>query len=167
MNQLQLDLQPVLPFQNEPIRLLSWWQPFASLMLYGKVETREWATPYRGLVLICSTQKPLYKQTLDKTRHIHFGPEHSQEIDHLKITERLNHPMDDTFLLNGYAIAIGRLVDCREVKMNDKTFFLHPPGMFAHVYEDVKRIRPFTVKGSQKWGTVRAEIRAKIEVLNP
>ena len=42
----------------EPIKALSWKQPYASLMLKGKIETRSWPTNYRGLVLICASKAP-------------------------------------------------------------------------------------------------------------
>lgn len=47
-------------FQPEKpsIRALWWREPYASLMLQGKVETRTWNTNYRGLVLICASIKP-------------------------------------------------------------------------------------------------------------
>lgn len=49
------------------LRALSWKEPFASLMLLGKIETRVWDTKYRGLVLICAS-KQIY--TADEIRHI-------------------------------------------------------------------------------------------------
>lgn len=45
-------------FEGEEIRALSWKEPYASLMLHGKIETRPWSTKYRGLVLVCASQKP-------------------------------------------------------------------------------------------------------------
>jgi hypothetical protein len=44
-------------FLNQEIRALTWKEPYASLMLHGKIETRTWYTKYRGLVLICAGLK--------------------------------------------------------------------------------------------------------------
>lgn len=42
---------------KSPLRALSWKEPYATLMLHGKVETRTWPTDYRGLVLNCVALK--------------------------------------------------------------------------------------------------------------
>jgi len=43
------------------MKAISLWQPWASMIASGKktIETRKWATSYRGDLLICSTRKPV------------------------------------------------------------------------------------------------------------
>lgn len=46
---------------QEEIRLLSLWQPWASLIAMGvkKVETRHWSSPYRGLLAIHAAKRKI------------------------------------------------------------------------------------------------------------
>lgn len=152
-------------FGNEEIRMLSFWQPFAGLMLYGKTETRKWATKYRGLILICSTFTPFERQPSEMQQLYDFSSENKGDISLAKTMEKQNG--HDVFDLNGYAIAIGRLVQCRKVKLSDKTYFMHPPELYAHVYEDVKRIKPFPLKGFQGLPRrINDDIKSKIEIID-
>lgn len=159
------------------LRALSWKQPFASLMLHGKIETRVWDSKYRGLVLICAS-KAIYT---------------ANEIEEISGDKLLNRMADwQTFKnLNGYllptakAIAIGRLVDSRPmVKMDEdncfvkfknpwlfpltKTSFGHPvttykeKRLWCHVYEDVQAIEHIDWKGTQGWSTVTDEVKQQI-----
>ncbi len=151
-------------FNNEEIRMLSFWQPFAGLMLYDKHETRQWPTKYRGLILICSTLTPLEKQPLEVRQTIEMSRENRTEIQLARTIEKQNG--HNVFDLNGYAIAIGRLVQCRQVKLTDKTFFMHPPNLYAHVYKDVKRIVPFRIKGFQGLPCrISEETKSKIHIV--
>jgi hypothetical protein len=155
-------------FCREEIRGLSFWQPFGTLMFYDKIETRKWSTKYRGLVLICTTKKQLHKQPLDKTRHIQFTKDHEEQIDKAFENESFFAKDKPTIHLNGFAIGLGRLYDCRNVWKQDMTYFEHTKigfPIFAHVYTDVRRIEPFPVKGSQGWFKVTPEMKAKIKVL--
>lgn len=145
----------------EDIRALCFWQPFGTLMFYGKVETRKWSTEYRGKVLIVTTQKPLSKQISDEAGKI--VPKY-WEID-AAYKEEVKQSLP-TFHLYGYAIGIGTLVDCRPVKSYDKTFFFHPPKIWAHVYEDIRRIEPFKMKGFQgRPRLISDDIKKQIEYL--
>lgn len=44
-------------YPGADIRALSTKQPYASLMLHGKVETRTWDSKYLGWVLICASKQ--------------------------------------------------------------------------------------------------------------
>lgn len=133
---------------TEPILALSWKQPFATAMLYGKIETRTWKTNYRGLVLICTSQKP-YKISIAR-----------KDICGDRLFSKMAYAMRNkntgTLTLNGYAIAIGKLIDCRPMQPEDegKCFVKYRSDLFCHVYEDVKQIKPFTWKGKQRWTKV-------------
>lgn len=137
------------------ILALSWKQPYGSLMLHGKIETRVWETKYRGRVLIC-TSKAAYSQ--DAALSI-SGAYQFQRLCHRLLN-------DESIDVNGYAIAIGTLVDCRPMTPDDedKTFvqyrepWVDKTGkrrrLFCHVYEDVQAIEPFPWQGSQGWREV-------------
>jgi hypothetical protein len=147
-------------FGNEKMLALSWKQPFAELMLHGKIETRVWSTNYRGLVLICASKKG-------------YGLEECFNIagnnQMVRITNVLGRN-NDHFLNNyqaGIAIAVGRLVNCRPMKKEDENlaFVEYYPDLFCHVYENVKAIKPFEWKGCQGWKKVEQNIIDQIEFL--
>lgn len=147
------------------IRALSWKQPFAELMLHGKIETRTWSTKYRGAVIICASKSGYpEKQIIEIT-----GPENYDRI------QRLVNPKK---AVKGKAIAIGRLVDCRPMVPEDveKCFVkyhtpVHIEGtkrfkrLFCHIYEDVVRIDPFGWKGTQGWRTLDEKTRDRVIII--
>jgi hypothetical protein len=150
---------------QSPIRMLSFWQPFGSLMFYNKIETRVWDTPYRGLVLFHTSQRPLDKQTLDKTKHINFT---SQNLDDIALAKKIEDKQyHNTFLWNGFIIGIGRLVEVRKSTIKDLTYieFNHNKPPYAHIYTDVHRIDPIPYKGAQKWGKVDQALRERIVLI--
>lgn len=140
-------------FDEEEIRALSWKEPFGSLMLHDKIETRVWPTKYRGKVLIC-TSKMAY--SINAVNSI-AGTKQSKRIAYL-IKSRFRF---------GMAIAIGDLIDCRRMKSEDedKCFVQFNPELWCHVYANVKKIQPFPWKGSQGWRTLTPEIKSKIIIL--
>lgn len=142
---------------SQPVRALSWKEPFASAMIIGKIETRTWDTKYRGLVLICASQKKYSEGDIIAIS----GEVQSQRllVDFINNKRIIENP--------GKAIAIGRLIDSRPMTPNDEsaTFVKYRPGLYCHVYADVTPIKPFDWKGSQGWRTVSEEIKSKIEFL--
>lgn len=136
----------------ERILALSWKQPFGSLMLHGKIETRVWDTKYRGPVLICTSKSAYSEEAVLSI---------SGAYQFQRLCQRLLK--DKTLDLNGYAIAIGKLVDSRPMKSNDedKCFVKYREPwvdgnrkvrqLFCHVYEDLQAIEPFPWRGSQGW----------------
>lgn len=97
------------------MKALSVKQPWANLIASGQktIETRTWATDYRGPMLIVSSKKP---------------------------------PIPPA----GYALAVADLVDCLPMLRE------HEPaacctvydGAYAWILQNVRRIRPFAVRGS-------------------
>ena len=61
--------------------------------------------------------------------------------------------------INGHAIGIGRLVDCRKMLLGDedKCFFEYHQHLFCLIYEDCKRIVPFSYISGQKLINVSSE----------
>ncbi len=128
------------------MKALSWRQPYGSLMLHGKIETRVWNTEYRGPVLIC-TSKRAY--TIDVIQEISGGQDGL-----LRIIDELK---GDITLPDGHAIAFGNLVDCRPMIKADeeKAFVKYRPSLYSHIYEDVLQlVKPFPVTGRQRWFNV-------------
>ncbi|WP_036383987.1 hypothetical protein [Muricauda sp. MAR_2010_75] len=136
------------------IRALSWKQPYASLMLYGKIETRTWNTRYRGKVLICASKQPY---SIKDTRLI---------SGHMVTENMIKHNVDAN--LYGKAIAIGDLVAVRPMQPKDeeKCMVKYNPYLWCHVYENVQPIIPFDWKGTQGWKTLSEEEISKIQILN-
>lgn len=141
----------------ELIRALWWKQPYASMMLIGKIETRTWETNVRGKVLICSSKLPYWPQEAAQIS----GGLHFSAISKLR---KSNYKLFDTLQLNGYAIAIGDLVDCRPMTIEDeeKTYVKYREGLWCHIYENVLPIKPFEIKGSQGWRILTDEQKKQI-----
>ena len=140
------------------LKALSWKQPFAELMLHGKIETRTWNTHYRGLVLICSSKKGY-----------NFNQVHNISGDkQFPIITNVLGRNNDHWLNNyrsGIAIAVGRLVNSRPMtkKDEDSCFVEYNPGLWCHAYEDVREIEPLAWKGSQGWKNVPEEFIKQIK----
>ena len=125
-------------FGEKELRALSWKEPFASLMLHGKIETRTWSTNYRGRVLICASKAP-YNM---KNRLAIMGFSNHMKVKNMGLK-----------LFSGQAIAVGDLVDCRPMTRDDEaaTFVKYKDGLYCHVYENVRAIEPIPIKGQQGW----------------
>lgn len=157
----------------EIIRTLGFYQPFCTLMLYGKIETR-WVREGKkppfplGKYLLYSTKEPCTDEQLDKW---------SGQSLYCNITEALSN--DSTKELNGYAIAMGRLVNIRLMtQWDDEDAFVKFVGTTArqdkngkwHKYvqwclefENVHSIEPFGIKGKQGVGIFPPELHHKIK----
>lgn len=124
---------------QEKIRTLGWHQPFGSLMLHGKIETRI-VQPGRkapfplGRYLIYTT-----KAGTDFAELVEIcGPDTAQ-----RILEILEH--EPTAKLNGHAIATADLVAVRPMAKEDEARCFVPlhPLRWCLVFENVTRIEPF------------------------
>jgi hypothetical protein len=134
-------------FGTESLRMLGWKQPFASLMLHGKIETRTWNTAYRGKVLIYSTKEIFTTDDL-----LEQGLCDELLIDKIKDTLR----MEETVELLGTAFATGELIHTRRMKPEDeeRCFVKYDPKRFCHIYSNVIRIVPFAITGTQSFPTL-------------
>ena len=146
---------------NLKLMALSWKQPYADLMLHGKIETRTWSTNYRGWVLICASKK---KYTSEQVYAI-SGKD--QVIRSIKLLFQGNRTIDS--LPTGVAIAIGYLSDCRPMLRTDegRCFVQFDPNFqrYCHVYTNVQAIKPFAWKGTQGWKEVPQKIKEQIKLL--
>lgn len=137
------------------VRALSWYQPYATLMEHGKLETRRQQTKVRGWVLICSCAKPYsYQQVIDI----------SGEYQYKRICDTLLR--DFSTLPTGVATSIGWLEGSREMKNTDADedacYVQHRSGLWVWEFTNVKAIEPFEYKGKQGWGILNETELAKI-----
>jgi hypothetical protein len=139
---------------------LSWKQPYAQLMMYGKIETRTWETKYRGWVLICASKKAY---NVNQVQAI-AGERQLARIVRILVKNISDFLKDDQ---TGIAIGIGRLIECRPMRIEDedKCFVKFSPSLYCHIYKDVKRIKPINIRGAQRWKQIQEEIKQKIEIL--
>lgn len=158
------------------VRALSWKQPYADMMLQGKIETRLWPTNYRGLVLICASKVAYSDDDLDDI----IGDGALFKV--VKFSKRTNRRCE---LLNGHAIAIGRLVDCRPMRPEDelltlvkykkpwveticrgknRQFKIVERQLWCHIYSEVYPIRPFEWKGTQGWKKLSEDDKLNIDL---
>ncbi len=154
------------------IRTLGFYQPYASLMLHGKVESR-WVIKGKkppfplGKYLIYSTKK-------------RYSPEGFKDIAGDKAHYALDLLKDEpTASLDGYALAVGDLVEIVPMTptMELRAFIdtdmrlwesqdpitIDGRCLWGLVFDDVKRIKPFPFKGKQGVGFFRD--RFKLEYL--
>lgn len=147
-----------------PILALNWKQPYLNLMLLGKIETRSWPTKYRGLVLMCASQKA-YNDT--DVLYI-SGDNNYGEVNRLVQRNRL-----------GQGLAVGLLIDCRPMTIDDEaaTFVKYREPwehttksgqvvikrLWCHVYEAVTSITPVDFSTGQGWSFVSPNILSQIE----
>ena len=163
-------------YLSNTLRALSWKEPYATLMLHGKIETRKWKTDYRGLVLICATQKPF---AIEKIKNI-AGDE--QYIRIVKLYYKYKYRLSRSL---GNAIATGELVDCRpmterdedacfvqwiepwfeEVKLASGNTKTVKKQLWCHIYENIKPIEPFVFKGKQGWKKLNNSFMERIKYL--
>lgn len=161
--------------EDTPIRALSWKQPFAQLMMHGKIETRVWPTNYRGLVLMCASVS-WYPLAIVK------------EIAGIEQFARIikSFEQEPGSFETGVAFGIGRLADCRRMTQEDEQAcyvkYQEPwkverlvrgtlvkqeldKMLWCHIYEDVTPIKRFLFKGRQRWSNITMETRKQIILL--
>lgn len=145
---------PPNPIDQNVIRALSWKQPYASLMLQGKIETRTWDTKYRGLVLICASAKGYDCEVL-------------YSIAGRENYYRINSYLDIENCPQGKAIAVGELTNTWVMQPEDerKCFVEYNAKLFCHEYKNVRAIEPFIWKGTQGWRTINELEKSKIKYL--
>lgn len=126
------------------MKALSVKQPFAGLIAEGKktIETRMWETKYRGDLLICSSLKPHDGQV--------YAEKWCEEYYVLDWWHCKNFISAEWYCrFFGQALAVARLVDCREMKATEYkaaccSWVL---GSYAWVLDDIRPVERFPVKG--------------------
>ena len=141
------------------VKALTMKQPYASLMLQGKQETRTRKTNLKGWVLICAGKKP-------------YSNEEHQDISGIKQYLRCaelvaNDKIDISNRTYGMAIAIGHLHNCRPMtpKDEDACFVRFQPHLFVWEFINVHPIIPFEWSGKLSWFDVDQETKKLIHIL--
>lgn len=187
MKQMDFELQPT----GEITRSLGWYQPYASLMLKGKVESR-WVMKGKkppfplGPYLIYATKKE-YSTLAFETIAGAFAED---AYDALGFDGDKPDKLEPTVGLNGFAIAFGRLrkvapllpehmrmafVDVCDVDFNQVTGFFEclrendrgeeiTYQLWGLWFKDVERIEPFEFKGKQGVGILTDAQFNQIEI---
>lgn len=147
-----------MPTETMTIRLLSLWQPWASLIAAGikDVETRHWSTNYRGLIAIHAAKRPV-------------------DDDGRALITRLNHPaLEGMKIPYGAIVAVARLSDCTVIAENNEGRVycyiegghrLYPSlieracgyweqGRYAWILKDIGAIEPIYINGRQGFPTI-------------
>ncbi len=140
------------PIEDE-VRALSLKDPYATLMLNGKIETRNHPTSYRGLVLIAVSKKVYSVEEINEISGDHF--------------RAVFEGLSNRFLFSGCAIALGRLVDCRLMRPDDeaKCYVKYQFGKYCWIFEDVTELEnPFPWKGTQSWKILTPEQKQLIQL---
>lgn len=151
---------------NPPeIRVLSLWQPWASLIGLKVFETRSWYTPYRGLVAIHAAKRPIKDEEVKAIcQKLNFNQD---------AINKLNSALDPYSYGKeplGCIIKLVNLTQCLEMVSNSgdppskvgRDTILIPsmdalelavgdwqPGRFAWKCEHVKELEPISYRGSQ------------------
>lgn len=156
---------PELP--TGQIRTLGLYQPFAGLMVSGKIETRRVKTGRKapfpiGYYLLYATQK---EYPLDKVKTI-SGNQYS------KILQIRADDPTSLCQITGHAICIGQL--CKRFRIFDNSFdektfvqyYFDPEyALIGLEFRDVRKIAPFPFRGKQGVGFLSADDRAKIKFI--
>lgn len=154
----QTSTKPEVFKPTDYMRALTWKQPYASLMLSGKIETRLWNTPYRGWVLICAGQTTFKVWDVIKLS----GVDQAKRIMHWEYGKE-----EAIKEHTGKAIGIAWLADCRPMRRDDEDacYTSYDADMFCHVYENVQPIKPFPWSGKFGWSTVKAETKKGLQFI--
>lgn len=136
------------------MKTLTIYQPWASLVAIGakKIETRSWATKYRGLLAIHAGQKWTPQLQAISKKDIFFNvfwPEYNGKY----VSEQLRK------LPLGVVLATCRLVDCilitpefvATLSEQEVAFGDYSPGRYAWILEDPKPLpQPVPAKGGRR-----------------
>ncbi len=161
-------------FGNEVIRTLGLYQPYAQLMLHGKIESR-WIKMGK------KPPFPLGRYLLYATKKSYSIP----EFNHIagKYADDARQTLKGDQIFNGYAIGIGKLVKVQQFDMRDglkawvdieklEPELQHKPyiAIDYHIlwglhFEDVQRVNPFPFKGKQGVGFLDDELKKRIQII--
>ncbi len=130
------------------MKAITLWQPWASLVAIGakRIETRSWATKYRGPLAIHAAQK------------------HITIVDDLKASRLIQNTIHSRGvaikdLPKGVVLATSILVDCVRItpefmdtlSEQEKAFGDYTLGRYAWVLEDIKKLdKPIPAIGKQR-----------------
>jgi hypothetical protein len=121
------------------MKAISLWQPWASLMAMGlkKIETRAWATRYRGPLYIHAAKKIIGWPSIDI----------QAVFDDIAFQQR--------DLPRGCLICKVDLIDCRRIYITTRPFYPerafgdYTPGRYMWITQNLETFDPIPYRGSQ------------------
>lgn len=159
-------------FGNEVIRTLGLYQPYASLMLHGKIESR-WVVTGKKAPF------PIGKYLIYSTKKAYSDNEfcHMASMFYSEAKEKLRH--DKSVYYNGYALALGELYKVQRITgihelraafytpsiLDKKGEYFEFDGrtLWGLHFMNVRRIEPFKFNGKQGVGILSSEDKSKIK----
>lgn len=139
------------------MKLLSLWEPWATLMAIGakRVETRSWSTPYRGWLAI----------------HAAKGGISKRELADVMEDPAFQLALSGEQLQFGKIVAVVRLLGCEptqlldpEISQQERTFGDYSPGRYGWETSDVFRLpRAIPFRAMQGLVTVPDHVIAEIQ----
>lgn len=131
------------------MKAISLWQPWATLIAIGakQIETRSWATSYRGPIAIHAAKRKVKRELIELARDIDFQAAFG--------TANLYPLLNDLPL--GAIVAVAELVACVPVeKLSPKTglggefwFGNYAPGRFGWMLSNVRALQAIPYRGEQ------------------
>lgn len=124
------------------MKAISLWEPWATAMAIGLKtnETRTWRTPVCKNLVICAARKPIAREYADVAQ---------------LVIQNAGRPIQFSF---GFAVCIVDLIECVPTEVYNKCFHAsqierllgdYSPGRWVWRTENLRRVRPYQVKGSQ------------------
>lgn len=127
-------------WNKQEVKALTIKQPYASLCLEGKIETRTWQTHYRGVVLIhAAASKP-------SNKHIKEASGIEQSV---RVAEAVKSCTVNPDINRGKIIGIAELYDCHPMRPDhaDQCFVAYNPGLWCHKFRNIQFLSPIKAKG--------------------
>lgn len=163
---------------GQRIRTLGVYQPYAGLILHGKVETR-WV----GSIIDKKTGERKYRKppfpfgkyliyaTIQKYRMTQVAVISGvEETEHIFAVQRENYISD--FVIHGKSLCLADLVEIIDpiTPETKNTFVLYQPPTEMQrrvglVFQNLQRIEPFTFKGKQGVGFFSEDLLPKIQFI--
>ncbi len=135
------------------MKVISLWEPCASLIRCGAktIETRSWATKYRGPLLICAAKGGLPEKDLKVLMN-----DHDFQAGLIPLRHQGALTVFTVNLNFGKMVARVNLIDCKKTEEmtieeigNNYPFGDFSKGRYAHIYSDIIPVKMARVKGSQ------------------
>jgi hypothetical protein len=136
------------------IKCISLWQPWASLIAIGakKIETRGWATSYRGTLAIHAAKRKPDMDLLEDEAFVYTLADAGLINFNFGEWELHEH-----FLPLGALVAVADLVDCistdvlcPKISLQEKSFGDYSPRRFGWVLDNIRHLKtPIPLRGQQ------------------
>lgn len=138
------------------MKAISLWQPWATLIATGakQIETRSWATSYRGPIAIHAAKRKVKRELIELARDDSY-------IAALGVKRSETYPVFNELPL-GAIVAIAELVDCKPVEQFawehigidrggwcERDLGNYDRGRFGWVLSNVRAITPIPWRGEQ------------------